>query len=348
MNIQKFCIGANCTVLEAMNQLDRAAMQILYITDGARLLAAITDGDIRRWLLSGGDVNAEVEQVANYTPRYLKGGTYEEAVAHMRKHVIESIPIVNESMEIEKVYFLFPKEEKPSKELDIPVVIMAGGEGKRLYPYTNILPKPLIPVGELPILEHIINQFHAYGCNDYYVIVNHKRNMIKAYFGEIEKSYELQFIDEDVPLGTGGGLGLLKDKISETFILSNCDILIEENIANIYKEHKSRHNVVTVVCAQKQVVIPYGIIEASDSGEILAMKEKPELSFLTNTGCYIVEPCVISQMKEGESISFPEVIKRCQHQGDRVGVYTIADDRWLDMGQIEELEKMKRKLQVED
>jgi len=222
---------------------------------------------------------------------------------------------------------------------------MAGGLGTRLYPYTKILPKPLIPIGEIPIVEHIMNRFHLYGSTQFYLIVNHKKNMIKAYFNEIERNYKVSYIDEDKPLGTGGGLSLLKGKINSTFILSNCDILIEEDYEKIYDYHKKEKNLITMICSLKNIQIPYGVIEIGENGEIESMKEKPELSFFTNTGMYIVEPKVIEELKNDMSIGFPDIIESYMSQGEKVGIYPISESSWLDMGQLDEMEEMRRTLE---
>ena len=223
--------------------------------------------------------------------------------------------------------------------------MMAGGKGTRLYPYTKILPKPLIPIGDIPIAEHIINHFREYGCRDFFLIVNHKKNMIKAYFNELDKDYNINYIEEEIPLGTGGGLSLLKGKISSTFILTNCDTLIEEDMAKIVKCHKERQNLITIVCALQNVQIPYGVVNVGNDGRIESMEEKPNLSFLTNTGCYIVEPEVIEKLETGKAIGFPEVVEKYKAKGAKVGVFPISERAWMDMGQMDELEKMKKRLE---
>jgi len=263
----------------------------------------------------------------------------------MKKHSVEAIPILDKENNIISVLLWNDEEVEPKRNLDVPVVIMAGGLGTRLYPYTKILPKPLIPIGEIPIVEHIINRFHQYGSDQFYLVVNHKKNMIKAYFNEIEKSYQVDFADEDKPLGTGGGLSLLKGKINSTFILSNCDILIEEDYEKIYKYHKKENYLITMVCSLKNIKIPYGVIEISDIGEIESMKEKPELSFFANTGMYIVEPKVIIELKENSAIGFPDIIEQYKSQGEKIGIYPISDNSWMDMGQIDDMEEMRRRLE---
>lgn len=348
MNIKEFLIDEECTMLEAMESLDKVAKKILFVTQKGQFKAAITDGDIRRWILKRGSLEAKVKDIANYNPKFLYEKDKIFARKFMKKHSIEAVPIVNEEMNIVSVVLLNNGEIKPKRNLDIPVVIMAGGLGTRLYPYTKILPKPLIPIGEIPIVEHIINRFNRYGCKDFFLIVNHKKNMIKAYFNEIEKNYMVNYVDEDKPLGTGGGLSLLKGKIDSTFILSNCDILIEEDYEKIYKFHKKEKNLITMVCSLKNIKIPYGVIEISETGEIEEMREKPELSFFTNTGMYIVEPRVIEELEKNKETGFPDIIEKYKKAGQKIGVYPISENSWMDMGQLDGMEEMRSRLERDE
>lgn len=343
--MKDFLIDENCTMLEAMAQLDKNARKVLFVIRDNKFVAAITDGDIRRWILRKGNLEAKVFEIANYSPKYLYENEKSFAIDFMKKHAIEALPILNSDNDIISVVLWNAQEIEPSKDLNVPVVIMAGGLGSRLYPYTKILPKPLIPVGEIPIIEHIINKFLNKGVGDFYLIVNHKKNMIKAYFNEIECKYRVSFIDEDKPLGTGGGLSLLKGTINETFILTNCDILIEEDYDKIYNYHKTENNLITMVCSLKRIQIPYGVIEIDESGGIESMKEKPELSFFTNTGMYIVEPQVIDELEYNEPIDFPTIIQKYKDSGEKIGVFPISEKSWLDMGQLDELEEMRRRLE---
>lgn len=345
-NYRELFIDENKTVIEAMECLDKAGKKVLFLQKGGKIQAALTDGDIRRWILAKGDLNAPIKNVANYHPLYLVNGTYPQAQEFLKEHKIEAVPIVDTDLKVKDIIFWDQEEPAAAREqLALPVVMMAGGKGTRLYPYTKILPKPLIPVGDIPIAERIINQFREYGCREYYLIINHKKNMIKAYFNEIERDYNIDYVEESVPLGTGGGLSLLKGKISSTFILTNCDILIEEDIAKIVRYHRENHNVITMVCALQNVQIPYGVIHMGDGGAIESMEEKPSLSFFTNTGCYIAEPEVIEGLEEGTAIGFPDIIEGYRRRGAKVGAYPIGAHAWMDMGQMDELEKMKAQLE---
>jgi len=343
MEIKELLIDEEATMIEAMQQLDKAAKKVLFVAKNNFFVATITDGDIRRWILRKGNFEAKVKDIANYDPKYLLEEEKFKSKEYMNKHSVEALPIIDKENNVVSVIF-WNEEVGVKKDINVPVVIMAGGLGTRLYPYTKILPKPLIPIGEIPIVEHIINNFNQHGSDQFYLVVNHKKNMIKAYFNEIEKNYSLKYIDEERPLGTGGGLSLLKGKIDTTFILSNCDILIEEDYDKIYNLHMKEKNLITMVCSLKNIKIPYGVVEIGNNGEIESMKEKPVLNFFTNTGIYIVEPKVIEDIEDDKSIGFPEIIEGYIKSKMKVGVYPISENSWMDMGQLDEMEEMRARL----
>ncbi|WP_197274790.1 sugar phosphate nucleotidyltransferase [Halolactibacillus sp. JCM 19043] len=287
----------------------------------------------------------KVKEIANYNPKYLTEKNKTRAKEFLKKHSIEAVPIVSKEKQIVSIVLRNDEDVEMKKHLKVPVIIMAGGLGTRLYPYTKILPKPLIPIGEIPIVEHIINRFYKQGSDEFHLVVNHKKNMIKAYFNEIDRNYQVKYANEIEPLGTGGGLSLLKGKINSTFVLSNCDILIEEDYEKMYNYHKQENNLITMVCSLKNIKIPYGVIEISNTGEIESMKEKPELSFFTNTGMYIVEPKIIEELEVNKSIGFPDIIEQYKAKGEKIGIYPISENSWMDMGQVDEMEEMRRKLE---
>lgn len=336
-------------VVDAMRKIDANTEGILFIVDAdGKLIGCVTDGDIRRWLIRTGDLAAGVSQIMNRKPKSVRETERRNKRQVMRQWTIRALPVVDEKMRVVDVLFDEEKQRigADSRTLsDVPVVMMAGGKGTRLYPYTKILPKPLIPIGDIPIAERIIQQFCTFGCREYHIIVNFKKNMIKAYFNEIDRDYEVFYEDEDEPLGTGGGLSLLKGKIDRTFILSNCDILIREDFAKMYAAHKEHGNVITMVCSLKSYPIPYGIVHLGEDGRLDTIEEKPQMSFLTNTGCYIVEPEVIEGLADGRAVGFPDIITEQQAAGKRVGIYPVSEQSWLDMGQMDTLEDMRRQLE---
>lgn len=342
---EKFIGKATLTVSEAMLRIDQNASGILFLSDetGA-LLACLTDGDVRRFLLSGGKMTDPVMKAANKTPR--TAGSIEEArhLYHQKNYIV--IPILDERGSIQDLYFgengikNLPKKAK----LNVPVVINAGGKGTRLDPFTRILPKPLIPVGELPIIEQIIQEYQSWGCNQFHIITNYKKELLKAYFAENENQYDITWHDEEKPLGTGGGLSLLRGKLDGTFFFANCDALLTANYEAMLRFHQDNRNVITMICAQKNHTIPYGVVEMGKNGIIESMQEKPSFSFLTNTGIYLVEPEVIDDMEDNISVSFPEIIEMERRKEKKVAAYPVNEKDWMDMGQLPELAKLSRKL----
>lgn len=345
MFIEELIISPQMTVLQAMQKLDETGRKILFLAPDLKLQAVLTDSDVRRHILKNGSLEAKVSEVANYQPKSLPIAQKSQATEFMIKQSIAAVPLLDSTGVIVDVAFFDESPIQVQKSLDIPVVIMAGGLGTRLYPYTKILPKPLIPVGEKPIVEHIIGRFHNFGCKEYHMIVNHKKNMIKAYFNELEKDYTVNFADEECFLGTGGGLSLLKDKIHSTFFLTNCDVLIEADYHDLYRFHVKNNNLITVVCALKHVTIPYGVFSLTEDGEIDTITEKPTMNFLTNTGMYVVDQKIIQELEANKAISFPDIMEKYRKNNGKVGVYPVSENSWMDMGQMEELESMRRRLE---
>lgn len=343
--LQKFICEKGLTVAEAMRKIDKNTTGILFLVNpNGVLLGCITDGDIRRYLLSGGKMEDDAFSAANKTPRYAKSNEEAKHLYHKKNFIV--IPVVNEEGVVIDLYTGESGENnrKLRNPLNVPVVINAGGKGTRLEPFTRVLPKPLIPVGDLPIIELIMQEYQSYACNDFHIIVNYKRDLMKAYFADNERKYDITWYDEEKPLGTGGGLSLLRGKFDSTFFFANCDALLTANYESMLKFHKEHGNVITMICAYKTVNIPYGVVEMGVNGAIEAMKEKPVMTFLTNTGIYIVEPEVIDDVADGEAIGFPDIIERERQKGKKVAVFPVSENDWMDMGQLPELEKMRKKL----
>lgn len=351
-NIENLIIDKNITIKSALEQLDMEAKGFLAVVDeNGKFVGTITDGDIRRWILKNGSLVESVDKAMNSKPISIKYGEENIAKKVMHHNSIKALPVLNENKEILNIIFLendLLESYKRNSLKDIPVVIMAGGLGTRLYPFTKILPKPLIPIGDTPIIERIINKFVDFGVSDFYLTVNYKKNMIKSYFNELNINYNINYIEEEKPLGTGGSLYLLKDKIKETFFVSNCDILIECDYDSIYRHHKERKNKITVVTSVKNFTIPYGVFSLNDKGNIDNIQEKPEFSFLINTGMYVLEPEVIDDIPAGEFYNLPDIVEEYMKKGVQVGVYPISEQSWMDMGQISEMKEMVERIEEKE
>ncbi len=343
--LEMFIGNEKLTVSEAMQKIDENAKGILVIIDDTnRLVGCVTDGDIRRFLLSGGKMTDLVIMAANKNPSVAK--SLSEAGEIYRTKAYQVIPIISQDMTIIDLFIGNKgiQAKKKYAELNIPVVINAGGKGTRLDPFTRVLPKPLIPVGELPIIELIMKEYLSYNCDEFHIIVNYKKDLMKAYFADNDNHYNITWYDEEKPLGTGGGLSLLRGVFSDTFFFANCDALLTANYESMVKFHKENGNVITMICAYKNMNIPYGVVEMGVNGTIEEMKEKPLMSFLTNTGIYMVEPEVIDDIEDGVPMGFPDIIELERQKGKKVAVFPVSENDWMDMGQIPELEKMRLKL----
>ena len=342
--LQKFVGQDSLTVSQAMQKIDANASGILFLVDGiGALIGCITDGDIRRYLLSGGAMSGMAIDAANKEPKIAY--SFEEAknLYHRRNYTV--IPVVNDKGVVIDLYTgNSNRSVRKRTPLHIPVVINAGGKGTRLDPFTRVLPKPLIPVGELPIIELIMKEYQSYCCDEFHIIVNYKKELMKAYFADNENHYNISWYDEAKPLGTGGGLSLLRGKFTSTFFFANCDALLTANYESMVRFHKENQNVITMVCAYKNINIPYGVVEMGVNGTIKEMREKPLVSFLTNTGIYIVEPEVVDDIEDGVAIGFPDIVEKERQKGKKVAVFPVSENDWMDMGQLPELEKMRIKL----
>ncbi len=346
-NVSNNCISQDATLMDALNRLEEIKPKVLFAVDNeGRLKSSVTDGDIRRAILSGVALDAGISEFARRDPFALREGDYEDSIGAdamelIKKRDLSAVPVIDKAGRIVRLITDFSPKKIRRESIDVPVVIMAGGKGTRLYPYTKILPKPLIPVDDVPISERIIQSLREAGCSEFHMIVNYRKEMIKAYYAENEHNYNIIFHDEVKPLGTGGGLKLIEDEISGTFILTNCDIMIMEDLSEMIRHHRKEGNKATMVCSLKNFEIPYGIVKMTDTGDIDSFEEKPKMSFFTNTGYYVLEREVFDHIGRDEYIGMPDIIERMKNAGLKVGVYPIGEHTWLDMGQFDSMESME-------
>lgn len=349
--LKKVFIKPSHTIKQALRQMDAMGEKtLLVVDDHDMLLGTISDGDIRRWILKGKDLMKGVSKVMNSTPISLEQN-FERKMAKqlMVKQMLECLPVVDDNRKVISAVWwvdLFENKSKKLKKLEIPVVIMAGGEGVRLAPFTKILPKPLMPIGDKPIIEIIIDRFMDYGCNDFYLSLNYKSSIIKAYFSDFKHKYRINYILENKPLGTAGSLHLLKNKIKNTFFVSNCDILVEGDYADIVKFHRQKKNKITLVSSMKNFTIPYGVCEIESGGVLTNIREKPEYDFLVNTGMYVLEADVLLDIPKNQFYNITDLINDYLKNGKKVGVYPVSEKSWLDIGQFEALQETLNKFEV--
>ena len=338
-------ISISSSIIEALKQMDTEKVKSLFVFNGDKFEGLITIGDIQRAILKGIDLASPISSIINKNKVYAFAGETMESIKNkMSRLRAECMPVLDKDGNLVEVYYwkdLFgATNNKTLQDVNLPVVIMAGGKGTRLAPLTNVYPKPLIPIGEKTIVETIMDKFVAHNCHDFYMSVNYKADSIKNYFDFINNpEYNIYYFQEDKPLGTAGSLRLLKDKINSTFFVSNCDILIEEDYSDILNYHRNNNNELTVVAAVKTLSIPYGTIITGENGILESIEEKPTLSFKINTGLYILEPSLLNDIPD-EFYHITHLMEKLKTQGRRVGVYPISQNDWKDMGEWNEYLRM--------
>jgi dTDP-glucose pyrophosphorylase len=346
-------IGPDFSIKETLKRLNEAGEKTLLVVDKSDcLLGTITDGDIRRHILEGISIESTISNLYNKSPIFLKRSDYSHELSQkmLIDHKIELLPIIDEKRHV--VDFTVWNESdvrcdgltKGKASLDLPVVIMAGGKGTRMAPFTSILPKPLIPIGEKTVLELIIEGFREFGIRDYYLTLNHKGEMIQAYFNSIEKDYNIHFITEKAYLGTAGSLKLVKDSVGDTFIVSNCDIIVRADYAEVVEFHRDNKAELTILSSIQRYCIPYGVVQFRQGGEVTQLIEKPEYTFTINTGVYILNRECLNLIPRDTFYNMTDLIETLISQDRKVLTYPVNESDYIDIGQWKEYREAVRKL----
>ena len=331
-------------MLQALKKMDELDVKLLIVIDDVKFTGVLSIGDIQRAIIKNKSLETPVKNIlrTNITAAY-ENETPEEIKSKMLVYRTECMPVLDAENNLTDVYFwndVFKEKHRESKTLDIPVIIMAGGFGTRLKPLTNIIPKALVPIGEKPIIEIIMDGFFKAGVRKFFVSVNYKGEMVKYYFDHLENSpFNIEYIHEPKPMGTAGSISLLKGKIDKPFFISNCDILIDQDYNDIYEYHKQNKNEITLVGSLKHYKIPYGILETGEDGVLTHMKEKPELTFLINSGMYLLEPHLLKEVPDDTFFHITDLIENVRKRGGKAGVFPVSEKAWLDIGEWNEYQQ---------
>ena len=323
---------------DAIVILNKSIIKLVIITDKKKLLGTITDGDIRRALLNGENLQSKCSIIMNKKPSIADQQDYDLINKLLITH--KHVPVVDSENNI--IDIISEKIHETNNYLINPIVIMAGGEGKRLLPLTLNTPKPLLPLRKKPIIHEIINRLKNYHLNDIYISVYYKADAIKDYFNSQDISdVKIQFLEEDKPLGTAGALSLLQDSvINSPCIIINGDVLTDINYLQLIDYHNKANKEITVCAAFYDIQIPFGTIEVEDNN-ILDIVEKPIKKYLINAGIYIVSPNVIKSLKSNTSIDMTDIIEKYIKTND-VGIFPMHE-QWLDIGSHENYKKARKK-----
>lgn len=345
--IQKRIVSASKTIIQTMKLMDAACSKLLLVFDGDIFLGMITNGDLQRAIIAHTSFDTPIRNIVCRRGKIFahEYDDKEKVKEWMLTKRAELMPVLDENDQLVDVIFWddvlsdVPSTDNRPK-INLPVVIMAGGKGTRLKPITNVIPKPLVPIGDKTILEVIMDQFESIGCHKFYMSVNYKADMMRYYFSHLNHKYELEFFQEDKPLGTIGSVSLLKGKITTPFFVSNCDSINEQDYRDVYDYHIENRNDLTLVTMVKSFKIPYGVIETGKDGLMTALKEKPEQTYQVNTGVYILNPELIDEIPSGEFFHITHLMEKVQGRGGRVGCFPVSEHSWRDMGEWPEYLKM--------
>lgn len=348
--INKIKVSPNISIKQALKKIDEVGLRILFVCeDNGSLIGSLSDGDIRRRILKTGDLQEKIDGCYKRHPVCVidNNFTMEDVKRIMLKKTIEVLPVVDDSGNIIDILFwkeVFGTTNTSFKKINIPVVIMAGGKGERLGPFTKILPKPLVPIGETPIIERIMDKFYKNGAKHFYITLNYKGEMVKTYFENAKKDYVIDYVWEKDFLGTAGSLTLLPPDLADVFMVSNCDIIVDVDYADLLKFHEKNKNTLTVVGSIQHHRIPYGIVHFEREGRIQEIQEKPELDFTINTGLYVLSRKALSYIRKNKRLDMTDLIQILLNNKENVGVYPVSQKSYVDIGQLEEYKAYIEKL----
>jgi dTDP-glucose pyrophosphorylase len=339
------------TIKEAVVIMDDAGYGFCVCVDSSKkVIGIMTDGDFRRSVLKGIDLNNSVESIVNKDFIKIEEGAEREDVKNIFLTTFaRAVPVMNSDRSLQDIVFkedFFNEDEvsQAKEKVHYPVVIMAGGEGTRLAPFTNILPKPLLPLGNDPVIKVIMDGFNAGGVDEFYITVNSKKQMIRGYFHDHKSPYQIHFVDENEPLGTAGSLGLVKENINTNFFVVNCDVVLDIDYSDLVKFHNTGGFNLTLVASLKRFTVPYGVCNVDNQGLLVSMQEKPEQDLLANTGLYFLNSSVLDLISGNEFLHMTDVIHMLKEKGLKVGVYPVTEKSWLDVGQWEEYSETLKQL----
>ncbi|PID90754.1 MAG: mannose-1-phosphate guanylyltransferase [Bacteroidetes bacterium] len=333
-------IARSATGIEALRQMDAVGHKMLIVVnaDGG-FHSILTVGDLQRAIIASYDIAQSIDGLLD--PKSKEYAYVWESEEDIRQRMLairaEFMPVLDEAGALQRLYLwedFFPSTSHVAERepLDLPVVIMAGGRGERMKPLTNVIPKPLIPIGEKTILETILDQFAAIGCHRFYISENYKAGLLQYYLSELELPYSITHVVEDKPMGTIGSVSLMAESIDTPFFVSNCDILVDQDYRDVYDYHVSNSNDITVVTSMQAQRIPYGVIESGPDGLLERVIEKPENIYMINTGVYLLNAEMIDLIPRDTFFHITDLIAEVIAKGGRVGCFPVSERSWRDIG----------------
>jgi len=345
---KKILIPEDLSLEAALKKMTEAGRKCLIVANEGKFIGTLSDGDVRKALLANKSIDSPIKGIFNENAFSVIEGEFksEDLRDVFLEQKYDLIPVLDSNnIVIDLVVWGDLFQPKPTSDArDMPVVIMAGGEGSRLKPFTNILPKPLIPLNDKTVIEKILDSFTDSGFYNFFLSINYKGKILAAFFEELEPDYSINFVEEQTPLGTVGSLHMLKKELTSTFLLTNCDVILDLDHEDLIDFHNKNNCEITLVASAKKLTVPYGACEIDQEGFLHKIIEKPSLDYLINAGLYVIEPSALGEIPDGEFFHITDLIAKVKSKGKRVGVFPIENDAWIDIGQWEEYRSALKRL----
>lgn len=331
-SLSKLIINSKASIMQALKQLNKTKEKCLIVIDSNnKFLGTITDGDIRRFIIKKKNFDVNISKVykKNAFSVIEKKFDKNKLLNFIEKKQYNIIPILN--FRKQPIDYVSPKRifNYNFRKENIPIMLMAGGEGKRMQPFTSILPKPLIPINGKPVVLHIMDFFKSYGFENINMSINYKSNILKSYLNELKNIYSIKFFEEKKPLGTAGILKKF-NTLEKNFFIINCDGLFSFNIKRLVEFHEENNSDLTIVTALQDVKIPYGVCNLDKNERLITIQEKPINSYLVNTGFYICKSTILKKLPKSKKFDMDQVIEKLIKEKAKISIFPIKD--WKDVG----------------
>lgn len=338
-----FVVTEDTALIETLRRIDQGNLQLALVERDGKIVGTVTDGDVRRALLGGVGLDAKVERVMNRSPIIAPAGiSNAAALTLMRRHSIHQLPIVDAEGRVIEVKLIDDLASvQPS---DHWVVLMAGGLGSRLKPLTDETPKPLIRVGDKPILETVLTGFVKAGFGKFFISINYKAEMIREYFGDGSAwGVDISYLEERDRLGTAGALSLLPERPTQPFFVMNGDLLTTVNFDQMLKYHREQRAFTTVCVREHSITVPFGVVDFDDH-RLLGIREKPTQKFFVNAGVYLLDPGVLDHLTPDVAVDMPSLIEATIAEGKTSVVFPLRE-YWIDVGRLDDLQRASDEFQ---
>ena len=346
--MKKFFIDHNSSTRKAIKKINQLGGQGLIVVERKNILKGILSSyDLRKAIINKNILNKNINKIYNKKPKYIFSDEIRKNISDIYFKIkrLGILPVIDKKtykiVDVLTNKKLKSLKFKDSEKINCSVVIMAGGKGARLKPYTEILPKPLLPINNKPAIRHILEKFDYHGPTKFFVTVNYKAEILKSYFHETQGSFKIEIINEDRPLGTAGSLYYLKNKIKDHFFLTNCDTIVNTNYFNILNFHLKNKNDITVVVAKKIFNLPYGVCNVEKNN--FQFVEKPKLKFKVNVGLYLLNKNILNLIKKKRYLDFNTLLTNSLKMKKKIAYYEIKDRDWIDVGQMDKYKKSLNK-----